>query len=251
MMKKIIICSILTLAVFAGTAGANTFESSTMWFENTLSYNSGTGVYYGVLNMVDEAALGIGDSESGFDVYAKEDATAYFGNDPGTGPEWDTVTISNHDAFLPNPQWDPDTPDWYQYSIQFNEDGTWELRNHAGATAGDPQGTIARGVPMGGTVNWSTFIATETDTGAYISGTGTPEISGGAALQGETAGAWDMDWSWGSELVPLENPNFQINFVTVEGVGNFVTLTPVPVPGAVLLGIIGLGAVGIQLRKYT
>ena len=248
-MKSLItICSILTLVLAVGTADANTFASSTMWFQNTLSYNPGTEVYYGILNMVDESALGIGDGVSGYDIYAKEGATAWFGDDPGIGPVWTSVTINNHDAW---PTWSTDTPDWYQYSIQFNEDGTWELRNHAGATADDPQGTIARGVPMGGTVNWSTLIATETDTGAYLSGTGTPEIPGGAASKGSTNGAWDMDWSWGSELVPLQWPYFQIAFVNVEGVGNYVTLTPVPVPGAVLLGILGLGAVGIKLRKFA
>ena len=45
-----------------------------MWFQNTLTFD-GTG-YAGILNMVVEADLSVGDSISGYDIYAKNGATA-------------------------------------------------------------------------------------------------------------------------------------------------------------------------------
>jgi hypothetical protein len=243
----------------AGLASANTVASSTMWFQGSLT-DSGGGIYSGVLPMIDENALSVGDGISGFDVYANNGSTAWFGDDPGSGPVWASQSISNNDAW---PTWNPDTPDWYQYSLNLYWDAgesqyKWAVRNHPGATAANPWydtahwGSIkpAMGVPMSGGMNWTTMFASEDDTGAYLPSTGTPEIPGGAAGKGSTAPAWDMDWSWGSELVPLEYSGFSVNLTDL-GEGNFrVSLTPTPIPGALWLlgsGIIGL--VGIR-RKF-
>ncbi len=196
----------------------NTVATSTMEFHGSLTDN-GDGTYTGVLPMID------GD---GFDIFAKEGASAWFG-DAGV---WTEVVIADNDGW---PAWTLDTPDWYQYSIEFYEEGglqRWAVRNHAGATEVEPWsvgGVIAKGVPMSGVVNWGSSYAAETDIGAYLPGTGTGEIPGGAALNGGGRACWDMDWSWGSEVVPLEYPGFHID-VTPDG-GEFdVTLTPAPAP---------------------
>jgi hypothetical protein len=215
------------LAVLALTpqlASANSIASSTMRFEGELD-DVGGGVYHGVVPMI---------FDGGFDIYAREGAAAWFGDDPGTGPVWTSQTIADHDAW---PTWTPDTPDWYQYSLCLYEDGgvqKWAVRNHAGATAAHPwydtahwgSELIARGVPMSGVMNWAFMYAAETDVGAYLPGTGTPEIPGGAAGQGGGGGAWDMDWSWGSEMVPLEFPGFDVEIAGAGGGIYSVTLTP-------------------------
>jgi len=216
----------------------NTISSSTIIFEGTLTDN-GDGTYTGVLPCVDEATAGLGDNESGYDIYARNGATAWFGDDPGSGPVWNSVAIgtspNDHDAWS---SWDPDTPDWYQYSLNLYVDGgeyKWAVRNHPGATAAnpwssDPATYPPKGVPMSGAMDWTNMYATETDVGAYLPGTGTPEIPGGAAGKGGGPAAWDMDWSWGSEVVPLEYPGFDVD-VTDLGAGQYrVTLTPATAP---------------------
>jgi hypothetical protein len=234
-MKKTISIIIFLMLILTGVAiiplsvSANTVESSTINFEGALDYD-GTG-YIGVLPCV---------VDGGFDIFADEGSSAWFGDDPGTGPVWTEEVIgADHDAW---PTWDPDTPDWYQYSIEFFEDGgvyKWALRNHPGATdlnpwydevAWGPGGKPPMGVPMSGVVYWYSGgaggYAVETDTGAYLPATGTPEIPGGAASKGDCAHAWDMDWSWGSEYVPLEYPGFEID-ITDLGSGDYmVALIP-------------------------
>lgn len=258
-MKKTIICTILTLAVLAGTAGANTIASSTMYFGTADDYtltDEGGGIYSGVLPML--------SINGGFDIYAEDGGTAWFGNKVGDTGTWTSELIgADHDSS--DLGGSPDTPDWYAYSLSlYEEDGVqkWAVRNHSGDNAADDpwwddtDGDVQlapQGVPLSGTMNWTTLIAEETDAGEYLPplDINHGEIPGGAAAHGGGAGAWDMDWSWGSEVVPLETPYFIVDVTPLGGGVYEVTLTPVPVPGAVLLGILGLGAVGIKLRKFA
>ena len=250
---KLLLAAGLILAV-TGAAGANTVASSTMWFKGVLTPGASES-YTGVLAMVDEAAESVGDGIGGFDVYAREGAMAWFGDGAPPATVWTPVTIASHDAW---PGWPTDTPDWYQYSLELSVDGgqfKWALRNHAGATAADPWSSDpatypARGVPMSGTMDWATMTATETDVGAYLTGMGTAEIPGGAAGQGGGAGYWDLDWSWGSEAVPLEYAGFLVEMAPTGKANEFlVSLRPIPEPVTVLgvfAGVLGLGS---YLRK--
>jgi len=212
-----IIASLLVFCVFASPVLANTVETSTIVFEGTLVDN-GDGTYTGVIPAVVDGE---------YDIYAKEGDSAWFGNDPGTGPEWTEQVISSHDAW---PTWTPDTPDWYQYSLELNGD-TWSIRNHAGATEenpwyNDPETFPARGVPMSGVMLWEYSYAVETDVGAYLSGMGVSEIPDGAAGQGGGSYTWDMDWSWGSEVVPLEYAGFDVTIEDLGGGDYRVTFAP-------------------------
>lgn len=210
----------LSVSLLALPVLANSVSSSTIYFESQGSFNltdNGDGTYTGVL----PCKVG-----AGFDIYAKAGATAYMDDTP--------VAIgSDHDAW---PTWTPDTPDWYQYSLELSVVGgvqMWALRNHAGATAVNPWYTNpgaypARGVPMSGYIEWysqGVGYAYEADTGAYLSGMGTAKYPGKAASHGGGAGYWDMDWSWGSEAVPLQYPGFHIR-VTIGGSPDDAELDP-------------------------
>ena len=236
----------LLVGVVTAVAG-NTIPSSTMYFRGALTEDA--GIYTGVANMLKETTAGVGDGVDGYDVYGKEGDTAWFGDMVGGSPVWTSQAISGHDAW---PTWTPDTPDWYQYSVEFYEDGgqKWAIRNHAGSTEAAPHSTTAKGVPMSGSMNWSTLLAAETDVGAYLPGTGTPEIAGGAASKGGGASCWDMDWSWGSEVVPLQSPYFTVSVAPAVGGGYDVVMTPTPEPGTlVLLITAGLGALAFAWRR--
>ncbi|UCF33997.1 MAG: hypothetical protein JSV78_01565, partial [Phycisphaerales bacterium] len=186
------VAGLVALLLVPAIAGANDVPSSTMYFHGALTDNL-DGTYTGVVAMIDE-----GGSDSGYDIYAKNGATAWFGDDPGSGPVWTSQAIgADHDAW---PGWPTDTPDWYQYSLNLHEEEgqqKWAVRNHPGATADHPWddetwwgagGKIARGVPMSGAMDWLRMYAKETDVGAYLPGTGTAEIPGGAAGYGGGAG---------------------------------------------------------------
>lgn len=225
-MKKLV-SILLTLALVASFAlavpvVANDVSSSTIVFENTGVYiltDNGDGTYTGMIPCV---------VDGGFDIYAKNGATAYFSEDPN-------VTISSHDAWS---TWTPDTPDWYQYSLKFWNDGgvqRWRVANHSGATAEDPwydgggSGAVEQGVPMSGIMDWDAMYAAETDIGEYLSPINPdthPKHPHWAGDNGGGPACWDMDWSWGSEVVPLHYPGFNVNVEDL-GSGDYrVTLTP-------------------------
>lgn len=274
-MKKIItIYAILSLCLLSANVFANTTESSTIWFGNEGdgtnylndggsggSYLQGTiaahpGYYYIPGGPGENAADG---GNGGFDVYAKNGATAYVS---GYSPT--THTISDHDAYNEGDGWgtfyDPDCADWDNYQLTVTEN-TWALE-YNGGTLGN---AIAN--PMSGTLQWisvsktsdgiwtGTAIATETGTGAYY-GSQTPMYDGSsgmaAAQNGGGAGAWDMDWTWGSEAIPLETATFQLTVSQHNSIAwQEVSLKPIPAPGAVLLGGIGVGLVGWFKRRKT
>lgn len=203
------------------TDSTTTVSTSTIIFEGALT-DDGAGVFSGEIACV---------HTDGYDVYGTEGAEAWFGDMVSGSEIWTSETMTHHDAW---PTWTPDTPDWFQYSLIFYDDGgtqKWALYNHPGATAANPWYSNpttypAAGVPMSGTMDWITMYAEETDTGAYLPGTGTAEIAGGAAAHGGGQHAWDMDWSWGSEAVPLQYPGFDVT-ITPLGSGMYrVTLTP-------------------------
>ena len=126
--SSLVLALILSI-IIAAPASANSVASSTMEFEGTLTDN-GDGTYSGVIPMI---------VAGGYDIYAEEGGTAMFGDDSGTGPVWTSQAIgADHDAW---PTWTPDTPDWYQYSLELYVDGStdkWAVRNHAGATETNP-----------------------------------------------------------------------------------------------------------------
>lgn len=239
-MKKIIAvtlaaCIVLSLSIATAVPVlANDIASSTLHFEGALT-DDGGGEYSGVIAATAgtyyvEGGAGVTDGKTpdgrdavgGFDVYAKEGADAYYDNVvQGT-------IGSDHDAYSSaggwGAWWDPDVPDWGMYGLVLGSDDTWKVvYNHLGewATAG--------GVPMSGTISWhgdGTGYATETDTGAYFGSYAVSGNLGGAAANGGGPQAWDMDWEWGSEAIPLQYPGYTIE-VTDLGGGNYhVTLTP-------------------------
>ena len=216
----LLIAALLFGAIPAGEVKANDIPSSTIVFESVDGYtltDNEDGTYSGVLPVIDDG---------GFDIYAREGFDAFLDG------IYQTIG-ADHDAW---PTWTPDTPDWYQYSLHLYEESgvqKWALRNHAGATAADPWYVASvepMGVPMSGTMHWGTMYAEETDVGAYLPGTGTAESAGLAETEGGGAGYWDMDWSWGSEAVPLEYPGFDVSIVDL-GSGDYrVTFTPAEGP---------------------
>ena len=220
-------CNDITTEYYDLSYSVSAGDNYVMIFETVGTYNltpNGEG-YTGVLPMVDESTENLGDNIAGFDVYARGNVNASFGDKAGEVISWDEVEIIGNDAWS---TWDPDIPDWYQYSISF-DGNTWALRNHAGATVEDPwyaDENIAKGVPMSGNINWNTMFATENDVGEYIDGTGTGEIPGGAKTKGGGANTWDMDWSWGSEMIPLESEGFNVKVEEIAD-GYRVTMTPI------------------------
>ena len=81
-MKRLVtILAIFAMMLAENTASANNIASSIMYFEGNLTDN-GDGTYSGVVAMIDE-----GGGDSGYDIYGKEGATAWFGDDPVLSPK--------------------------------------------------------------------------------------------------------------------------------------------------------------------
>ncbi len=195
---------------------SNSIASSTMVFEGLLTDN-GNGTYSGTLQMQPGYYYVPGGpgaaiyTNGGFDIFAKEGGSAYYDN------VVQGVIGADHDAYGSAGGWgdiyDPDCADDEDYTLVLTSNH-WSLI-HANA-----------GVPMGGAMDWDNLLATETDTGEYLPETGTPQHPGYAAANGGGPGAWDMDWSWGSEAIPLEYSSYWVKIVNLGGSNYRVTFEP-------------------------
>jgi hypothetical protein len=236
MKKRIVSLSVvlvLVLSVFlcaavlasADSDDPNTPASSTMIFQGDLTYEGG-GVFSGTIPMVSEVTLGIGDSEDGFDIYAKTGAKATY-DTTSSGESYVCGVIQEHDAYTTAGGWgtfyDPDCADYEHYQIKF-ADGTWALEYVSEGTA--------HAAPMSGTMDWNAKYARETGAGEYYTSPATTAENYGYALNNDCTGhgktgegAWDMDWSWGSEYIPLQYPGFS---VSVSAVGDDYRVTMIP-----------------------
>ncbi len=262
-MKKTIltICAVIGVLCFANLASArvNTIASATMVFKGTLSESN--GIYTGTVAMINEATdTAYGDGESGFDVYAKNGAWATFYKDSQTGytegQVVDNPPTTSHDAYTQAGGWgatyDPDCADWYNYQLTLTSDHWYLEYNSNVGNDGDTSGAAAD--PMSGTMDWGTLFATETGTGAYYTGQGPSQDPGYAANfatnhNQSTVGAWDMDWSWGSDYAPLQLPGFDVSIYPSDS-EYYVVMTPAPEPatiGLLLTGLVGL----LRRRKHS
>jgi parallel beta-helix repeat protein len=219
------VCSI---SVLATAVAANTVQSSTMYFEGTLTAQP-DGSYTGTIGAVAGTyyvAEGPGtvwngtsnrwetpdgrEAVGGFDQYGREGATAYLDqNDDGDfADSKEQAIITNHDAYSQGGAWgiwyDPDVPDWENYHLELYSNGSWRVWGFLdrGRAYSDPANLDAYETPLEGTIDWSTDFAAETDQ------------------------SWNPTWTWGEEDIPLELAGFQISVSSIGG-GNYrVTLTP-------------------------
>ena len=232
-MKKLLVFLTVMTFMFSFVA-ANTVDSSTMVFEGALTANpdgsySGTidatpGNYYIIGGPGEGEYVGPNPSstevQGGFDLYAEEGENAFV---EGMSPE--TALIgSDNDAYSQSGPWgtyyNPDIADWYNYQLTLNG-GNWYLEYK----------NSELGTPMSGAIDWGDMYASEDDVGSYRgTASADPDANdGGAAANGGGAATWDMDWTWGSEVIPLEYPGFRVNvenISTVSEVKYRVTLTP-------------------------
>jgi hypothetical protein len=246
------VCVVAGLVAIAGTAIANTTASSTMWFHEDTQpldyhFDQGFTTYTGTVPMTAGHYYvpgGPGETiwdQGGFDVYAKKGATAYVdrNGDYDFDDADETWTIADHDAYgAPGPWgtwYNPDCADWDKYQLRLTADH-WYLEY---APTGES--------PMSGELVWTGSAGGYTYGYAYETDVGTTD---GGPCPGGGAGKWDWGCGWGAEVIPLQYSTFAI-CVGPMSTGNGVYLTPVPAPGAVLLGSIGLGLVGYLRRRRT
>ena len=232
--RLVTICLVAGLLVMAASASANNVASSTIIFEGPLT-DAGGGIYTGTVDAtagthyipggpgtVPDGGGGFETPDGrpavgGFDVYAREGATAYY-DDVAQG-----VINGEHDGY-PGPAgggwgafWSPDIPDWEHYQLTLTATN-WYME-YKGANLG---------TPMSGALDWAKMYASEDDTGSYRGDLpADPDANdGGAAALDDTSPAWDMDWTWGSELIPLELSGFDVTIDDLGGGDYRVTLTP-------------------------
>ena len=104
---------------------------------------------------------------------------------------------------------------------------------------------------MSGAMDWPELYATETDVGAYVNPPADPDANDGGCLgHGAGAGWWDMDWTWGSDCVPLHFPGFDVDIIDLGGGDYRVVMTPSAPPGVpsasgTMILLLGLGLVGL------
>ncbi len=239
MRSSTLVLALILSVLIVVPASANSVGSGTIEFEGTLT-DAGSGVYTGTIDATEGSWYvagggGAGISVAGgFDVYAKEGGCALVQGYYGTGA-WncsglDTYTIGHdtyddHDAYPDNfgspppwgDFWNPDVPDYYNYELLLTVDG-WALQFKE----------QYHGTPMSGRMDWTNMYAAETDIGSY---TGTvpadPDANDGDAFaHGAGAGWWDMDWTWGTDAIPLELAGFDVTIDDLGGDLYHVTLTP-------------------------
>ncbi|MGD8453853.1 MAG: right-handed parallel beta-helix repeat-containing protein [Phycisphaerae bacterium] len=222
------------LLLWPATATANSVQSSTMHFEGTLT-DAGGGVYTGTIAMTrgawycetcpggdlyvgGSAPYVPGPNQGGFDLLARAGGIAYY-DDAVQG-----VIGTDHDAYSSGGGWgsfyQPDCCDYEHYELTLTGDH-WYLRYNGGVLG------AGNATPMSGAMDWANLYASEDDIGAYVTPPADPDANDGdAAANGGGPGAWDMDWGWGSEVIPLQASGF---IVKVEDLGSgqyHVTLTP-------------------------
>ncbi len=243
--------------VVTGTAEANTVASSTMWFQGALTYDSGTGAYTGTIDATSGTYYMPGGpgtvydsvdgrwetpdgelAQGGFDVYARQGGTAYY-DDAVQG------TIgADHDGYSGGGGWgafyDPDVADYYHYQLTLTS-SNWYLEYKSDAL----------GTPMSGAMDWSALLASEDDVGQYrgLVPADPDANDGDAALNGGGAGAWDMDWTWGSEVIPLQYGTFAVDVTDIGGGEYQVSLTPVPEPLTMAGLMFGVGSLVGYVRR--
>lgn len=219
-MKSILTLAIVVLMLAGTSAYANTIASSTLTFQGELTVN------------VDGSYTGTIGATRNFDVYAKVGSTVVA---DGSSTLHGSAVGADHDAW---PTWSPDTPDAYDETLGQHKHYALNLAGNAWEVwYVSPAGSFTQGSyagddydPLGGTVDWTSGVATET---------------------GQN---WEQQWSWGYENIQLQYPHFAVSVELINQINDTkglynVTLTPVPVPAAMLLGVLGLGTAGLRLRK--
>ena len=256
----------LILASGQAEAGPNSVASSTWVFEGPLT-DAGGGIYTGTI----DATVGFyyvtgGAGEAiwasgGVDLYGLDGGCALVEGYYATGA-WncagvDTFLIpavgENHDAYpsaLGGGPWgsfyNPDIQDDYNYELTLSATN-WYVRYKS----------AEMGTPMSGAMNWPVLYASEDDIGAYVNPPADPDANdGGCANHGAGAGWWDMDWSWGSDCVPLQHAGFDVDITDLGGGDYRVVLTPsdptgVPTLTTGMVVLLGVGLIGLLAFALT